>query len=137
MSFKEKLSQYYTESFLKKNGDRLTQVQGNIVSVKIEEKTILWILNKLTVTLLVRPDRSKSITKCVYVKKRWFKKIDFMSINQGNLVVIQGLKGKKGKENREWVEIMNIRNLTTKKDLIPIEGAPQKVQKIQRTQKYK
>ena len=55
MSFKEKLTQYYTQSYLKKYGDRLTQIQGNVVSVKIEEKTILWIFHKLTATLLVRP----------------------------------------------------------------------------------
>lgn len=130
MGFKEKLTNYYTQSYLKKYGDRLTQVQGNVISVKVEEKTILWIYHKITATILVRPERSKGVVKCVYLRKKWFKKPAFMTVNQGNLVVIQGLKGKKGKENREHIEIMNIRNLSTKKDLVPVEGG-QKIQRIQ------
>lgn len=132
MSFKEKIAQYYTKSYLKKYGDRLTQVQGTVVSVKITRKTILWIFNKLTVTLLVRPERSKNIVKCSYIRKKWFKKPEFITINQGNLVLLQGLKGKKGKENRESLDLINIRNMTSKKDLIPIEGKMPKVQKIKR-----
>ncbi|APM38564.1 hypothetical protein [Clostridium kluyveri] len=132
MSFKEKIAQYYTKSYLKKYGDRLTQVQGTVVSVKITRKTILWIFNKLTVTLLVRPERSKNIVKCSYIRKKWFKKPEFISINQGNLVLVQGLKGKRGKGNRESLDLINIRNITSKKDLIPIEGKMPKVQKIKR-----
>lgn len=136
MGFKEKLAKYYTDSYIKKYGDRLAQIQGNVVSVKVEEKTILWIFHKITAVLIVRPERSKSVIKCVYKKNKWFKKPTFMTINQGNLVVIQGLKGKKGKkskESREIIEIMNIKNLTTKKDLVPVEGAQVKrVQKVQR-----
>lgn len=132
MSFKEKIAQYYTKSYLKKYGDRLTQVQGTVVSVKITRKTILWIFNKLNVTLLVRPERSKNIVRCSYIRKKWFKKPEFIPINQGNLVLLQGLKGKKGKGNRESLELINIRNMTSKKDLIPIEGKMPKVQKIKR-----
>ncbi|MCH3964199.1 MAG: hypothetical protein LKE46_07960 [Clostridium sp.] len=133
MSLKEKISQYYTRSYLKKYGDRLTQLQGTVVSVKIKRKTILWIFNKLVVTLLVRPERSRNISKCTYIKKKWFKNPEFISINQGNFILVQGLKAKKGKEKREQVEIINVRNMTTKKDLIPIEGKAPKVQrKIQR-----
>lgn len=133
MSFKEKLTEYYTQSYLKKYGDRLTQIQGNVVSVKIEEKTILWIFHKLTATLLVRPDRSKGVVKCVYKKNRWFKKPEFMTINQGNLLVVQGVKGVKGKENSETIEIMNIRNMTTKKDLVKIDGnTPKTVRQVKR-----
>ncbi|WP_368487876.1 hypothetical protein [Clostridium sp. BJN0013] len=132
MSFKEKIAQYYTKSYLKKYGDRLTQIQGTVVSVKIARKTILWIFNKLTVTLLVRPERSKNIVKCSYIRKKWFKKPEFIPINQGNLVLVQGLKGKKGKANRESLDLINIRNITSKKDLIPIEGKMPKVQKIKR-----
>lgn len=73
MGFTDKLNKYYAENYIKKYGDRLAQIQGNVVSVKIEEKTILWILHKITVTLLVRPDRSKNIVKCTYKKKKWFK----------------------------------------------------------------
>lgn len=136
MGFKDKLTQRYTESYFKKYGDRLTQVQGKVLSIKIEPKTILWIFNKLTVTILIKPERSKNIVKCIYDKKRWFKKINFISVSQGNSLIIQGLKGKKGKENRELVEILNIRNLTTKKDLVPIEGTP-KVQKVRQDRRYR
>ncbi|MCI1943701.1 hypothetical protein [Clostridium luticellarii] len=133
MSFKEKIAQYYTKSYLKKYGDRLTQVQGTVISVKIKRKTILWIFNKLSVTLLVRPERSRNIVRCSYSKKRWFKKPDFIPISQGNLLLIQGLKSKSGKEHKEYVELINVRNMTTKKDLIPIEGKMPKVQrKVQR-----
>ncbi len=132
MSFKEKLAQYYTKSYLKKYGERLTQVQGTVVSVKVTEKTILWIFHKLSVTLLVRPERSKNVVKCSYLRKKWFKKPEFIPVSQGNLVLVQGLKGKKGKENREQIELINIRNITTKKDLVPMDGKPQRVQKIQR-----
>ncbi|MBP2031406.1 hypothetical protein J2Z42_000071 [Clostridium algifaecis] len=135
MSLKEKISQYYTKSYLKKYGDRLTQVQGTVISVKIKAKTILWIFNTLKVTLLVRPERSKNISKCTYSKKRWFKKPEFIPVSQGNFVLVQGLKGKRGKENRELVELINIRNMTTKKDLIPIEGKVPKVQR--RTQRFR
>jgi hypothetical protein len=135
MSIKEKFSKYYTDTYLKRYGDRLTQVQGNVVSVKIEEKTILWIFHKIKATLIVKPDRSKSVVKCVYRKNRWFKKPAFMTVNQGNLVVIQGLKGKKGKDEKEGISIMNIRNMSTKKDLIPVEGKMPKVQ--QRVQRIK
>jgi hypothetical protein len=132
MSIKEKFSKYYTDTYLKRYGDRLTQIQGNVVSVKIEEKTILWLFHKLTATLIIKPDRSKTVIKCGYKKNKWFKKPGFIVINQGNLLLVQGLKGKKGKDNRELITIMNIRNLTTKKDLIPVEGKVQRVQKVQR-----
>ena len=135
MSFKDKLTQYYTKSYLKKYGDRITQVQGNVVSVKVDEKSILGIFHKITVTILVRPDRSKNIVQCTYTKNRWFKKPEFIPITQGNLLLVQGLKGKKGKdgkpskENREKISILNVRNMTTKRDLVPIEGNVPKVQK--------
>ncbi|MGE5628538.1 MAG: hypothetical protein ACM3X7_10595 [Solirubrobacterales bacterium] len=135
MSFKDKLTQYYTKSYLKKYGDRITQVQGNVVSVKITEKSILGIFHKITVSILVRPDRSKTIVQCIYEKKKWFKKPEFIPISQGNLLLVQGLKGKKtkdgkpSKESREKVSVLNIRNLTTKKDLVPIEGNVPKVQR--------
>lgn len=132
MSIKEKFSKYYTKTYLERYGDRLTQIQGNAISVKIEEKTILWLFHKIKATLIIKPDRSKSVIKCVYKKNRWFKRPAFIAVNQGNLLIIQGLKGKKGKENRELITIMNIRNLSTKKDLIPVEGKVQRVQKIQR-----
>jgi hypothetical protein len=132
MSIKEKFSKYYTDTYLKRYGDRLTQIQGNVVSVKVEEKAILWIFHKLTATLIIKPDRSKTVVKCFYKKNKWFKKPNFIAINQGNLLLVQGLKGKKGKDKRELITIMNIRNLSTKKDLIAVEGKVQRVQKVQR-----
>jgi hypothetical protein len=135
MGFRDKITKYYTQSYFKKYGERLTQLQGNVVSVKVEEKTILWIFHKLSAVLIVRPERSKNIVKCVYKRNRWFKKPAFMTISQGNLVIVQGLKGKKGKENREIIEIMNIKNMTTKKDLVPMEGS--QVKRVQKVQRYK
>lgn len=136
MGFKEKMAKYYQDSYLKKYGDRLTQVRGNVLSVKIEEKPILWIFHKIKVILIVRPERSKGVVTCVYRKNRWFKKPTFIPVSQGNLVMVQGLKGKKGKENRETIEILNVMNLTTKKDLVPVDNdAVKKATKVQ--YKYK
>lgn len=135
MGLRDKLTQRYTKSYLKKYGDRLTQVQGNVVSVKLETKTILWLYHKMLVTVVVRPEKSKSIVKCTYERKRWFKKPEFMAISQGNLVLIQGMKGKKGKDKkdrREAIQIMNVMNLTTHKDLVKSDNKPKRVQKVQR-----
>ena len=135
MSFREKMQKAYAESYVKKMGDRLTQVQGNIISVKVEKKTILWIFHKLIVTFLVKQERSKNITKCVYKRNRWFKKPQFIPLSQGNLVVIQGNKGVKGKSNREVITVLNIRNLSTKTDLVPMDGG--KEPKVQRVRGFK
>ncbi|MEA4826117.1 hypothetical protein [Clostridium sp. JNZ J1-5] len=135
MGFKEKLTEHYTNSYLKKYGDRITQAQGKVISVKVEEKAILWIFHKLTVTILIKPERSKNILKCVYKKNKWFKKPEFITVSQGHSVVIQGLKGIKGKANSELIQILNVMNMTTKKHLVPIEGDA--VKKIQQAQKIK
>lgn len=135
MGFREKMSEHYTKSYFKKYGDRLTQSQGKVISVKIQEKSILWIFHKLTVAILIKPDRSKNIVKCIYNKNRWFKKPEFMAISQGHSLMIQGLKGKKGSSSREHIQILNIMNLTTKKQLVPVEGDALK--KIQNAQKIK
>ena len=124
MGFKDMMAKKYADAYLKKYGDRITQVQGRILSVKIATKSILWIYHVLTVDIIVKPDSSKFITKCQFIKKQWFKKTKFMTLNQGNAVVIQGVKGKKGKENSEVISILNLMNLTTKEDLIPT-GQPQ------------
>ena len=132
MGLKDKLTNSYTKAYMKRYGDRLTQAQGRVLSVKVEEKSYFKIFYKLMVTILVKADGSKAISRCVFKKKRWFKKIHFISILQGQSVIIQGMKGKKGKEHREQIQVVNIRNLTTKKDLVPIKGntAPQKVQRV-------
>ncbi|WMJ81358.1 hypothetical protein RBU49_03630 [Clostridium sp. MB40-C1] len=135
MGFRDKLSEQYTKSYLKKNGDRITQAQGKVISVKVEEKSILWIFHKLVVTILIKPDRSKNIVKSIYRRNRWFKKPEFMVLSQGHSVVIQGLKGKKGKSDREYLQVMNVLNMTTKKQLVPLEGDALK--KLQSAQKVK
>lgn len=135
MGFKDKIQNYYAKSYMDKYGDRLTQIQGNVVSIKVERKSVLWLFNKLLVTLIVKPDRSKNVIKCIYKKHRWFKKIDFITINQGHLLLIQGLKGVKGKGNSELIEIVNIRNMTTKKDLVFVEGNTTKP--VKQVRKYR
>ena len=142
MGLKDKLTNSYTQAYLKKYGDRLTQAQGRVLSVKVEEKVywnFLKIFYKLTVTILVKADGSKAISKCVYNKKRWFKKINFISVLQGQSVIVQGMKGKKGKEHREQIQIVNIRNMTTKKDLVPQKGdvPAQKVQRVRADKRFK
>ena len=63
MGFKDKITDYYTKSYLKKYGDRLTQAQGNVLSVKIDVKKYLWIFYVLTAVVLIKPERSKNIIK--------------------------------------------------------------------------
>jgi hypothetical protein len=131
MGFRDALAKRYADAYLKKYGDRLTQLQGNILSVKITNKTILWIFHKLRVDLIIKPERSKAVVRCQYNKNQWFKKPSFIPVNQGNLVIVQGMKGKKGKkgnESAESIQVINLKNLTTKKDLIPTD---QKVQRVQ------
>lgn len=138
MGFKDKMQSFYAKNYMDKYGDRLTQIQGNVVSVKIEEKSILWIFHKLLVTLIIKPDRSKNVIKCAYKKHKWFKKPAFMSISQGHLLLVQGLKGKKGKKGKvtsDVIEVINIRNMTTKKDLVVVEGAPTKP--VKQIRKYR
>ncbi|MBU3155112.1 hypothetical protein LL037_19705 [Clostridium estertheticum] len=139
MGLKDKLTNSYTNAYLKRYGDRLTQAQGRVLSVKVEAKNYLRIFYKLTVTILVKADGSKSISKCIYKKHRWFKKISFISVLQGQSVIIQGMKGKKGKEHREHIQIVNIRNMTTKKDLVPQKQGtpPQKVQRVRADKRFK
>lgn len=147
MGFKEKVQNYYTKSYMKKYGDRITQLQGNIISVKIEEKAILWIFHKLVATILVKPDRSRGVVRCIYRRHRWFKKPEFMTLSQGNLVIIQGLKAakqsdrkKKGKDTKlvgDAISVMNIRNLTTKKDLVKVEGNNSQPKTVRQVRRYK
>ncbi|MGL5245088.1 MAG: hypothetical protein ACRC7R_07955 [Sarcina sp.] len=130
MGFKEKLSKYYTDSYLEKYGDRMAQFQGNVLSVKVEEKTILWIFHKLVATLIVKPERSKSVIKCVYKKNTWFKKPQFLVVHKGHNVMVQGLKSNKENE-KDYIEVSNIINLTNKQDLIPVDHSQLKKAKQQ------
>jgi len=135
MGLKAKITNYYTNSYMKKYGDRITQAQGKVISVKIEEKSILWIFHKLTVIILIKPERSKNIIKCVYRKNKWFKKPEFIPVSQGHSIVVQGLKGLKTKGHSESIDVMNVINMTNKKQLVPLEDDV--IKKIQQGQKIK
>lgn len=133
MGFKDKITEYYTQSYIKKYGDRLTQSQGNVLSVKIDVKKYFWIFYVLTAVVLIKPERSKNIIKCYYKKKTWFKKPTFMNIHQGHFVIVQALRDKKAREN---LKILNIRNLSNKQDLIPVDSPqPKSLTKVQRVRK--
>ncbi len=61
MGFKDKLSQSYSNAFINRYGDRITQVQGRALSVKTEEKSFLGILNTIIVTIVVKQDSARTI----------------------------------------------------------------------------
>ena len=133
MGFKDKMTKYYSDAYMEKYGDRMTSVAGTILSVKTEVKSILGIFNKLHVFLVVKPEVGKQVVKCEYKKNRWFKKPQFIDVNQGHKVIIMGWKGVKGKANSENVLISNIANLTTRKDLHPFDHSQIKKARQQST----
>jgi len=143
MGFKDKLSQGYTNAFMNKYGDRVTQVQGRALSVKTVEKSFLGILNTIIVTIVVKQDNARTIATCVYKKKRWFKKPLFIPISQGHSLIIQGLKPdyskkkKKNKKIKDHISIMNVMNLTNKKDLVPVEGGSKKIQRPKQDKRFR
>ena len=120
MGFKDKLNKYYTESYMKKYGDRISSASGTVVSIKFQEKNYIFI-KTLIVDMIIKSDVSKGVVKAKYKKKRWFKKPDFITVSTGHKVMLMGLKGKKGKKDSEVLLIQNILNLTTRKDLIPVD----------------
>ena len=133
MGFKDKMTKYYSDAYMEKYGDRMTSVAGTILSVKTEVKSILGIFNKLHVFLVVKPEVGKQVVKCEYKKNRWFKKPQFIDVNQGHKVIIMGLKGIKGKANSENILVSNIANLKTKKDLHPFDHSQIKKARQQST----
>ena len=133
MGFKDKMTKYYSDAYMEKYGDRMTSVAGTILSVKTEVKSILGIFNKLHVFLVVKPEVGKQVVKCEYKKNRWFKKPQFIDVNQGHKVIIMGLKGIKGKANSENILVSNIANLTIKKDLHPFDHSQIKKARQQST----
>ncbi|MBR0574731.1 hypothetical protein KCG48_00105 [Proteiniclasticum sp. BAD-10] len=130
MGFKDKLQKFYADNYLKKYGDRITQAYGTVLSVKVEEKKILWIFHILKATIILKPEGSKNVVRSEYKARRWFKKPEFIAVSQGNVILLQALKGKKGKENSDVLEIKNIRNTTTRKDLFKID-APMPKRQVQ------
>ena len=133
MGFKDKMTKYYSDAYMEKYGDRMTSVAGTILSVKTEVKSILGIFNKLHVFLVVKPEVGKQVVKCECKQNKWFKKPQFIDVNQGHKVIIMGLKGVKGKANSENVLISNIANLTTRKDLHPFDHSQIKKARQQST----
>ena len=133
MGFKDKMTKYYSDAYMEKYGDRMTSVAGTILSVKTEVKSILGIFNKLHVFLVVNPEVGKQVVKCEYKQNKWFKKPQFIDVNQGHKVIIMGLKGIKGKANSENILVSNIANLTTKKDLHPFDHSQIKKARQQST----
>lgn len=138
MSFKDKLSgkfnSYFQNAYMEKYGDRITSVSGTILSVKLTEKNYI-IFNRLIVEMVIKPEVGKRVVKCWYKKNRWFKKPEFIAVKQGHKVMIMGVTGAKDskKENSQEVQIMNLLNLTTKKDLVPIDHSQIKKSRQQAT----
>lgn len=143
MGFMQKISEYSQNSYMKKYGDRLTQAQGKVLSIKVETKTVLWIFHKIKATIVIKPEYSKNIVTGVYAKQKWFKKPEFMNVQNGHSVILQGLKSDgKSKKNKneatfkETISIINIRNFTTRKDLVP-NDAPFEMPKMQTKVRHK
>lgn len=130
MGFRDTLNEALQKRYLKKYGDRMTALRGNIVNIKTTEKKTLFFIHNLRADILLRPERSKNIVRCYFKKRTWFKKFNLLNLQPGHLIIVQGLKDKKG----ESVEILNIQNITTKKSIIDVEQLKQK-QKVQRVKK--
>lgn len=120
MGFKDKMNSVMRDSYFQKYGDRITSAQGTVVSIKIVEKNYL-IIKKLVVDMIIKSDVSKGVIKARYTKRRWFKKVDFIPVKMGHKVMLMGLTGVKGKKDADVMIIQNVLNLTTKKDLVPVD----------------
>jgi len=129
MGFKDKLLKTYTDNFFKKYGDRVVYLRGQVISVQITNKRILWLYYKLYVEIIMKPEGSRATLKTIYKKSRFFKAPEFLKINKGNLIYVTGLKGKKGKKDSTLVTVMNIYNQNTDKELVQTGQKP-KVAKV-------
>lgn len=125
MGFRDTLNEALQKRYLKKYGDRMTALRGNIINVKVTEKNFLFFVHNLRADILLRPERSKNIVRCYFKKRTWFKKYNLLNMQPGQLIIVQGLKDKKG----EAVEVLNIQNLTTKKSIIDVGDIKQKQQR--------
>lgn len=138
MGFKEKLSgkfsNYFQNAYMEKYGDRITSLSGTILSIKIIPKSY-FIFHRLMIEMVVKPEAGRTVVKCWYKKNRWFKKPEFITVKQGHKVIVMGVTGEKDskKENSQEVQIMNLLNLTTKKDLVPIDHSQIKKSRQQAT----
>lgn len=120
MAFRDKMDKYFRDSYFQKYGDRITSASGTIISVKIQEKNY-FVAHKLICEMVIKPEVGKAVIKAKYNKFKWFKKIEFIALKIGHKVMIMGLKGVKGKKDSDIIQVQNIINLTTKKDLVPID----------------
>ena len=120
MGLKDKLEQYSRDTYFKKYGDRIASASGTVISIKLITKNYFFI-RTLVVDMIIKPEVGKAVIKARYKKKRWFKKIDFITVSRGHKVMIMGIKGVKGKKDADIIAIQNVLNLTTKKDLVPID----------------
>lgn len=135
MGFKDKFNKYFQDSYFEKYGDRIASLSGTVVSVKVQEKNYL-IAHRLVCDLVIKPEMSKSVFKARYKKLSWFKKVKFIQLNMGHKVMIMGLKGVKGKKDADVIQLQNILNLTTKKDLVPIDHSQIKKARQQAPKRY-
>lgn len=134
MGIREKMKKKQEQMILDKYGDRITALQGVLLSIKpIEVKSFLFFIHTIKVSFVIKLDKSrmsmntgrdKSVISCIYKKRTFFKKPKFISLSPGNSVLVYGLKallkGKKGEPNKEYVQIMNVQNLNTKESLTPM-----------------
>jgi hypothetical protein len=120
MGFKDKFDKYFRDSYFQKYGDRIASAAGTVVSIKIREKNFIF-FHRLVVDMIIKPEAGKSVLKARYIKNRWFKKVDFIPVKVGHKVMLMGLKGVKGKKDADVLTLQNVLNLTTKKDLVPID----------------
>lgn len=120
MGFRDKFDKYFRDSYFQKYGDRIASAAGTVVSIKMKEKNY-FLFHRLVVDMIIKPEAGRAILKARYVKNRWFKKVEFIPVNVGNKVMLMGLKGVKGKKDADVLIIQNVLNLTTKRDLVPVD----------------
>ena len=120
MGFKDKFNKYFQDSYYQKYGDRIASTSGTVVSIKYQEKNYI-LFHTLVVDMVIKPEVGKGIIKARYKKKRFFKKVAFIAVSMSHKVMIMGLKGVKGNKDADVLQIQNVLNLTTKKDLVPID----------------
>lgn len=133
MGFKDKMTKHFSDAYIQKYGDRMASASGTVLSVKLEEKSVLGLIKSLNVFIVMKPEQGKQIIKSEYKKKKWFKKPEFIDIKVGHKLIIMGISGEKGKEHSEVILASNIANLTTKKDLQPFDHAQLKKARQQST----
>jgi hypothetical protein len=120
MGFKDKFGKYFQDSYYQKYGDRIASTSGTVVSIKYREKSYIF-FHTLVVDMVVKPEIGKGIVKARYKKNKFFKKVPFIQVGMGHKVMLMGLKGVKGAKDADILQIQNVLNLTTKKDLVPID----------------